>query len=65
MVVVIIIGFIVAYAVNIWIGAVVSILGVVAFLWYNSKLTKKQESYKIQLVKQWMDEQKQNSMKVN
>ncbi len=58
MMVFVVAGFALGYAVNIWVGALVCIASVVAFLWYNSQLSKKQNVMRATMLKQWTEENK-------
>ena len=59
MVVGILIGFLLLWKVNIGIGYGVAIVSVVAFLYYTSKLSKKQNLYKAKLLMEWQNENKE------
>jgi multidrug transporter EmrE-like cation transporter len=57
------VGFILLYFVHsVWLGYGVVAVALIGFLYYNSKLTKKQNAMKYQMLKQWSDEQKANQI---
>lgn len=41
-----------------WLGLIVSAGGLVALIWYMNKVSKKQNAYKVKLLKEWRQEQK-------
>ena len=63
MIVGIFIGFILLWQVNSIAGYAVAIVSVIAFLYYNSTLSKKQKTYVYKMLQEWQAEQKKVEVK--
>jgi multidrug transporter EmrE-like cation transporter len=53
-------GFIISYFYLVWVGYGIVAISLVGFLYYNSKLIKKQNMMEARLIKEWTAEQKVN-----